>query len=267
MIIKFQIVKQAVVNAVKTATYLKGKIDEASDPKAAKLAGQEIATDDEVHESTLTKDFDTALEILKTFFVDYLVATPQTVGDNVIYYGDKTDGVVEFTLSVSRRYNGTLTDALARLSAKYVEDYMIFQWWLKTTNLKQAEPYQAALGVDEQSIRKCFVMSGPTLPTVPYPTELTAKVNGEGVEGEITLENGEEATISYSLNSGAIDDIEARSENPSIVEIHRCRERRAFTLVPKNTGFCKVQLWSRHSDKLNFDCDVIVTEEEGYDGI
>lgn len=264
MIIKFQIVKTLVVDAVKAATYIKGKMDAAADANATKISNQETAGDNDVHENVLTRDFDTALEVLKTFFVDYLVPTPQTVGDNAIYYGNKTDDVVEFTLSVSRRYNGTLTDALARLSARYIEDYMIFQWWLKTTNLKQAEPYQAALAVDEQAIRKCFVMSGPILPTVPYPTELTAKVNGEGMEGEITLEKGEEATLSYSLDSGAIDDIEARSEDTSIVEIHRCLERRAFTLVPKNTGFCKVKLWSRHSDKLNFECDVIVTEEEGY---
>lgn len=267
MIIKFQIVKSLVVEAVKSATYLKGKMDASADSKASKIAYEETAGDDLVHENTLTRDFDTALEVLKTFFVDYLVPTPQTVGDNAIYYGTKTDDVVEFTLSVSRRYNGTLTDALARLSARYVEDYMIYQWWLKTTNLKQAEPYQATLVVDEQAIRKCFVMSGPIVPTVPYPTELTAKVDGEGVEGEITLEVGEKTTLSYSLNDGAIDDIEARSDCPSIVEIHRCRERRAFTLVPVNTGFCKVKLWSRHSDKLEFTCDVIVTEEEGYDGI
>lgn len=264
MIIKFQIVKSLVVEAVKSATYLKGKMDLAADDKAAKISSQETAGDDEVHERTLTHDFDSALEILKTFFVDYLVPTPQTVGDNAIYYGTNTDDIVEFTLSVSRRYNGTLTDALARLSARYVEDYMIYQWWLKTTNLKQAEPYQATLAVDEQAIRKCFVMSGPTLPTTPYPTELTVKVNGEGTEGEVTLEKGEEATLSYSLNAGAIDDIEARSEDPSMVEIHRCRDRRSFTLVPKNTGFCKVKLWSRHSDKLDFECNVIVTEEEGY---
>ena len=263
MIIKFQIIKSVVMEAVKSTTYLKAKIDTAADEKAAKVSFNEAAGDDEVHERTLTHDFDTALEVLKTIFVDYLVPTPQTIGDNAIYYGSGTDDIVEFTLSVSRRYNGTLTDALARLSARYVEDYMIYQWWLKTTNLKQAEPYQATLASDEIAIRKCFVMSGPVVPTVPYPTELTAKVNGEGVEGEITLEKGEEATLSYSLNDGAIDDIEARSEDPGIIEIHRCRDSRAFTLVPVNTGFCKVKLWSRHSDKLEFTCDAIVTEEEG----
>lgn len=267
MIIKFQIIKSVVIEAVKSATYLKGKVDSAADDKATKISYQETAGDDEVHERTLTHDFDTALEVLKTFFVDYIVPTPQTIGDNTIYYGKKTDDVVEFTLDVSRRYNGTLTDALARLSARYIEDYIIYQWWLKTTNLKQAEPYQATLSVDEVAIRKCFVLSGPTVPTVPYPTDLTVKVDGEGVEGEITIEKGEDYTLSYTINDGAIDDVEARSEDHSIVEIHRCRERRSFTLRPVNTGFCQIKLWSRHSDKLEFTCDVIVTEEEGYDRV
>lgn len=267
MIIKIQIVKSVVVGAVKAATYLKGKMDQAADEKAAKISSQETAGDEEIHESVLTHDFDTALELLKTFFVDYIVPTPTTIGDNTIYYGDKKDDVVEFTLDVSRRYNGTLTDALARLSAKYVEDYMIYQWWVKTTNMKQAEPYAAAVQTDEVAIRKCFVMSGPVVPKATYPTELTAKVNGEGVSGEITLEMGENSTLSYSLNEGAVDDIEARSENPSIVEIHRCLERRAFTLVPRNTGFTNVKLFSRHNDNLEFNCETIVTEEEGYDGV
>lgn len=267
MIIKFQIIKSLVVDAVKAATYLKGRVDSASDEKATKMSYEETAGNDETHEVVLTKDFDTALEVLKTFFVDYLVPTPQTIGDNAIYYKDKEDSVVEFTLSVSRRYNGTLTDALARLSAKYIEDYMTYQWWQRLGLQKQAEPYVNSLPADEMAIRKCFIMCAPSVPTVPYPTSLTAKVNGEGIDGGLTLTKGEDTTLSYSLNDGAVDDIEARSENPRIAEIHRCQERRAFIVRPINTGFCKIRLWSRHSDKLDFSCEIVVTEEEGYDGI
>lgn len=265
MIIKFQIVKSVVVEAVKSTTYLKGKIDDASNNGASKYSYQETAGDDEVHERTLTHDFDSALEILKTFFVDYIVPTPQTIGDNIIYYDNKTDDVVTFTLDVSRRYNGTLTDALARLSARYVEDYMIYQWWLKTTNQKQAEPYLAALSTDEVAIRKCFVLSGPKVPTVPYPTTLTARVDGTDLDGAITLVKGENSMLSYSLNDGAIDDIEARSDCPLIVEVHRCQEKFAFTLKPKNTGYTIITLFSRHNDKVRTDIEVLVTEEEGYD--
>lgn len=267
MIIKIQIIKSVVIEAVKAATYLKAKMDSATDERAIKAGFQEAAGDDEVHERTLTRDFQTALEKVKTILADYIDSTAQSIGDNVIYYENKSDDVVTYTLNVSRRCNGTLTDILARLVAKYVEDYMIFQWWVKISNLKQAEPYQGFLTVDEQDIRRCFVLSAPAVPEVPYPKTLTAKVNGEGVEGDITIERGEEATLSYTLNDGAIDDIEAMSEDPRIVEIHRCREKGTFTLVPRNTGFCKIKLWSRHSDTLEFACDVVVTEEERYDGV
>lgn len=262
MIIKIQILKSLVVEAVKAATYLKGKMDEASNASASKVSYNEIAGDDEVHERTLTRDFDTALELLKTIFVDYLVPTPQTIGDNAIYYEDKTDGVVEFTLSVSRRYNGTLTDALARLSARYVEDYMIFHWWLKTANLKQAEPYQAMLVTDETAIRKCFIMSGPIVPRVPYTNDLTAKVDGMPIPKEMSLEMGETSVISYTIDDGALNDIEARSSAPHIVEIHRAAEGLSFTLVPLTEGTSTILIYSRHNDALKLKSKVTVSRKE-----
>ena len=262
MIIKFQIIKSVVIEAVKSTTYLKAKVDSAADENAVKVGFNEAAGDDEVHENLLTHDFQTALEMVKTLLAEYLVPTAQSVGDNIIYYNDKDDDIVEFVLNASRRCNGTLTDTLARLVAKYVEDYMIFQWWTKTTNLKQAEIYQASLAVDEKSIRRCFVLSGPTLPTIPYTQHLTAKVDGSEEDGAvtITLENKEE-TISYSIDNGAIDDIEARSDDPSVLEIHRSPEPYTFSLNPVNTGVAIVTLFSRHSDKLKVEIEVTVAKE------
>lgn len=262
MIIKIQILKSLVVEAVKAATYLKGKMDEAANSNASKVSYNEIAGDDEVHERTLTRDFDTALELLKTIFVDYLVPTPQTIGDNVIYYEDKTDGIVDFTLNVSRRYNGTLTDALARLSARYVEDYMVFQWWLKTTNLKQAEPYQTMLSTDEVAIRKCFIMSGPIVPRVPYTNDLTGKVDSMPIPKNMGVEMGDSATISYFIDDGSLDDIEARSSAPRIVEIHRGLEEHTFVIVPKAEGIATITLFSRHNDSIKIKSNVTVSRKE-----
>lgn len=262
MIIKFQIIKSVVIEAVKSTTYLKAKVDSAADENAVKVGFNEVAGDDEVHENLLTHDFQTALEMVKTLLAEYLVPTAQSVGDNIIYYNDKDDAIVEFVLNASRRCNGTLTDTLARLVAKYVEDYMIFQWWTKTTNLKQAEIYQASLAVDEKSIRRCFVLSGPTLPTIPYTQHLTAKVDGSEEDGAVTiaLENKEE-TLSYSIDNGAIDDIEARSDDPSVLEIHRSPEPYTFSLNPVNTGVAIVTLFSRHSDDLKVEVEVTVAKE------
>lgn len=264
MTIKFQIIKAVIIEAVKSTTYLKGKVDSASDDKAVKVGRQETAGDEEVHERTLAHDFQTALEMLKTFFVDYLTPTAQTIGDNVIYYGTNTDDVVEFTLDVSRRYNGTLTDALARLSARYIEDYMLNEWWIKTTNVKQAEIYTAKLQSDEIAIRKCFILSSPAVPTFKYTTELEVKVDGEGDDGVVEAEKGTDLIISYTISDGSVDDIEAMSDNPSVVEIHRCANRCTFTLRPVNTGIANVRLFSRHTE-LEKKFDVVVAEEEGYE--
>ncbi len=272
MKITIQIVKSLVVEAVKNATYLKGRMDASLQPNTEKASFNETAGDEAVHERTLTLDFQTGLEMLKTIFVDYIAPTAQTIGDNIIYYSastgeGNTDEAVTFTLDVSRRFNGTLTDALARLSAKYVEDYMLYQWWVKTTNLKQAEPYQATLVADEQNIRRCFVMCAPYVPTYKYPETLTCKVDGEGIGGEVELEIGSDYTVSYSFGAdlNVVDDIEAHSEDPSVVEILRGVDRRTFVLHPVNTGIANIRLFSRHSDTLKVTFDAIVTEEEGYE--
>lgn len=261
MIIKIQLVKSLILEAVQETTYIKGRMDRHTQNVDTALVADETVGEEEVSVRIFEHDFRTGLELLKTIFVDYLHATAQTIGDNAIYYSDKTDDIVEFVLEVSKRYNGTLTDTLARLSAKYVTDYMIYQWWLKTTNMKQAEPYAAALPQDEQNIRRCFVLCRPIVPTVPYTKSLVAKVDGSDFGGAITIPIDEDATLSYSIDNGAIDDIEARSGDPSILEVHRSDESRAFVLHPINTGVAVVTLFSRHSDKLKVETEVTVAKE------
>lgn len=263
MIIQFQIVKSIIIEAVKAATYLKGKVDEASAQPGQRTPYFETAGDDEVHERTLDRDYTTALEKVKTIFVDYLVPTAQTIGDNVIYYQSNDNDVVVFTLNVSRRYNGALTDTLARLTAKYVEDYMCYQWWLKISNLNQAAPYQAALTVDESDIRRCFVLSGPVVPKLSFPVSITAKVNGSDIaddDGEITVRMCEDNSLSFSINDGAIDDIEARSSNPSVVELARDIHKHTFSIITHNRGVADVLLFSRHNEEATATVTIIVTD-------
>ena len=266
MIIKFQIIKGVVMEAVKAATYLKGKMDRSVNPDATKVAFNEEAGDDEVHERALQRHFDVAMEMLKTIFADYLVPTAQTIGDNAISYTLDSSGIVEFTLNVSRRYNGTLTDALARLSARLAEDFMLCQWWTALGLANQAEPYRAAVASDEIAVRKCFILSAPSVPRCPYSSHITVHTDGESTEGSLSLEKGEDITVSYSLDDGAIDDIEARSDSPSVLAVHRNHLRSSFCLVGVNTGIATVRLFSRHNDNVFFDITVIVTEEEGYGG-
>ena len=138
---------------------------------------------------------------------------------------------------------------------------MCYEWWLKIGNLTQAAPYQTALASDEIAIRRCFVLSGPVVPTVKFPTSITAKVDGTDTEGEITLRIGEDATVSYALSVDAIDDIEARSEDTGIVSIERFAPPKTFVLHPLNTGVSKVRLFSRHSDNVYAEFTIIVSKE------
>lgn len=261
MVIKFQILKSLVVEAVKSATYLKGQVDRQAQNATAAVVASESIGDEEVHERALTREFQTAMEKLKTIYVDYINPTAQTIGDNVIYYDDIQDDIVKFTLVVSRRYNGTLTDALARLSAKYAEDWMLYQWWTMTSNLKQAEVYAAALQVDEAQIRKCFILSAPVVPQLAYPTNLAVPADGSDISGGLSLEVDGEASLTYDLNEGALDDIEAHSDNPRMVEIHRSTKEKTFIIIPHYPGTTTIRLFSRHNEDISFSCKATIKEK------
>lgn len=260
MIIKIQLVKSLILEAVQETTYIKGRMDRHTQNADNALFADETAGEEEVSIRIFEHDFRTGLELLKTIFVDHLHATAQTIGDNAIYYSDKSDDIVEFVLDVSKRYNGTMTDALARLCAKYIEDYIIKEWWIKTTNQKQAEYYIAMFQADAESIKKCFVLSSPSVPKIPYTQTLVAKVDGSNIGGALSMTTAEDVTLSYSIDDGAIDDVEARSDDPSILEVHRSHGSRAFVLHPVNTGVTAVTLFSRHSDKLKVETEVTVAK-------
>ena len=105
-------------------------------------------------------------------------------------------------------------------------------------------------------------MSGPAVPTVPYTQHLTAKVDGSEEDGAVTIRIDDmEVTLSYSIDEGAIDDIEARSSDHSILEVHRSQDPHAFWLKPINTGVATITLFSRHSDKLKVEVEATVAKE------
>lgn len=269
MIIRFQLIKSLIIEAAEETTYLKGRVDKhANDGNTNQaLIANETAGEEALSKRVFEHDFRTSLELLKTIFVDHLSASAQTIGDNAIYYNNKTDDIVEFDLEVSRRYNGSLTDTLAKLCAKFAEDYIVQQWWLKTTNLKQAEPYVNMLAKDEQDIKKCFVLSAPIVPKVPYTTTLTAKVDGSESDKEVTisLEQRDGVKLTYTIDERVLDDIEARSSRPYILEVHRQAKSQTFILKPINEGVSTVTLFSRHSDKLSVEIEVTVEKETADD--
>ncbi len=179
MKIKFSITKSLVMESVKTETYLKGSIDDAANQGAAKLRYNETAGDIEAHERKLSKDFYHGVERLKSVFVDFFIPDHSSIGDNSIST-ETNDDLVNFVMELPRRFNGVLTDALANYASQYVEEFMIYQWWVSTTNTKQAEPYVSSMQDLENRIRKCFVISTPKVSSAKY----------EEVKGGIYLDDG-----------------------------------------------------------------------------
>jgi len=179
MKIKFDITKSLVFESVKTETYLKGSIDEAANQGAVKLRYNETAGDIEAHERKLEKDFTHGVERLKSIFVDFFIPDHSSIGDTSISTttsGDK----VSFVMELPRRFNGALTDALANYASQYVEEFMLYQWWVSTTNVKQAEPYVSSMQDLENRIKKCLVISTPKVSSSSY----------EEVRGGVYLDDG-----------------------------------------------------------------------------
>lgn len=270
MIIKIQIHKATVLENVKHTTLMKGRFEEAAG-QTPKTALRLYSGDDPAQDYFLDNSFNAAIEVLKTILAEHIVPEDNTIGNNVIYNEQNSNDVVEITLDVSRRHNGAFVDTIARLSAKYVEDYILYEWWNSIGNTNMAAPLQASLALDETTIWRAFMLPAPRVPAIPYTSSLSIGIRGEASltstsNGlQTTIERNEHNTLTYAIDEGALDDIEARSDNPSVLTICRDVAKCSFCLNTVNTGIALVTVFSRHNDDVKVELLVTVTEEERYD--
>ena len=249
--IKLTLSKPAITTNVKRETFLRGQVAKAVDQKAISEAYHEQAGNEEYQEQLLARGLQTNLAELLTHFSDYLTSSGQSTGDNIIDLEDGED-VVEISLLVSDRFNSGYTDTLAKLSAKYIEEAMLMDWW-KPINEKQSALYAQFVERDLAAIKRCFNKTAPTAPSVPYTTQL--KVTGSA----ICIGPGEEATVTYELSDGAIDDIEIRIDDKTLIDAGRSEQ--GFTVIGKLRGHTYVTLYSRHNPELERTVDVYVTDQ------
>jgi len=250
MTITLTLIKPLIIESVKNETFLSGQVQKAADGKLIVAAYHEQAGDDTYQERLLMRGLYTALEELKTYLSDYLSTSGFSSADNSIDSSQDGDNIL-IHLSVSERFNKGYTQSLARLSSKYIEDSMLVDWW-KPVNEKQSALYAQFLERDLAAIRRCFNKTAPAVPTVPYTTSL--QVTGTAIE----LAPSEEATVTYILSDGAIDDIEATVENKSIVTIGRSEQ--GFTVTGQRRGHTYIQLYSRHNEELTRTIHIFVTD-------
>lgn len=249
--ILIQLSKPTILAHVKSETYQAGRIDKSVDPKAIELAYNEQAGNEAFHEVLLNRGIQTNLADLLTHFSDYLNSSGQSSGDNIIDLDEEGD-IFKISLSVSDRFNGGYADSLAKLSGKYVEEATIMDWW-KPINEKRASIYAQYVERDLLAIKRCFNKTAPVAPTVPYTTELS--VTGSA----ICIGVGEEHTVTYQLSDGAIDDIECRAYDKTLVDIGRSEQ--GFTVIGKLKGHTYAELYSRHNEDLTRTIHIYVTDQ------
>lgn len=248
--INITLYKPLIIESVKNETFRKGQFDKAVDPKAMAAAYHEQAGDEQYHERVLERSLYAAVEELKSHLYDYIAADGFTSADNSIDSSDDGDNII-LRLAVSSRFNKAYTQTLARAGAEYVTNDMLFLWWTPI-NEKQAGFYAQIVERNLATIKRCFNKTAPQAPTVPYTTVLDM----EGTTIELAV--GEEATVTYSLSDGAVDDIECRVEDMTLIEVGRSEE--GFTVRGKRRGHTYIELYSRHNTELTKTVQVFVGE-------
>lgn len=271
-IIKIQIIHDLAKNSAKNETFQKGVVDKAVDQKLITAAYHEQAGNEAYHEAMLGRSMFTQIELLKTFFVDYLTGGGNVAEDATISSTEE-NGVSEILLNVSDRFNDGYVKTLARLSQKYVEDRMIYLWWHPVSK-EFASIYLQASEEDKAGILACFNKTAPTAPTYRFPTAIEVRYpiipERNGYPGYITPDNsdvvpvetlfanpwvigrGDVSEISYILtgenNQKPIDDIIVRCDNGCCLA--QITPDGGWCLEGKTAGYTIVTLFSRHNDQV-----------------
>ena len=251
MTIKLTLIKPLIFESVKNETFFRGQVEKAADGKAITLAYHEQAGDETYQNRLLERALYMNLGELKTHFSEYLVASGQSAADNGISSYEDGDAIV-LHLEVSERFNKAYTDTLAKLSSKYIEEAMLMDWW-KPVNEKQSALYAQFVERDLAAIKRCFNKTAPVAPTYQYPTSLSV------VGYAIDIGVGEEYTVTYTISSGSIDDIEIRIADASICQAGRSQE--GFTIIGRQLGHTYIKLYSRHDEQVACTIQVYVTAQ------
>lgn len=246
-----QFVVSAILDNVKSETFLRGQVEKAANEKAITEAYHEQAGDETYQNRLLNRGLYTNLGELKTHLSDYLTSSSgQSSADNITE--SESEGVITVTLLVSDRFNKGYTDTLAKLCSKYIEEAMLMDWW-KPINEKQSALYAQFVERDLAAIKRCFNKTAPTAPSVPYTTILNTTGSA------ICIGIGETSTVTYELSDGAIDDIEIRIADNTLIDAGRSEQ--GFTVIGKQRGHTYITLYSRHNPELEREVHVYVTDQ------
>lgn len=279
-IIKIQILHELAKNSAKNETYQKGVVDKAVDPKLITAAFHEQAGNEDYHEAMLSRYLFSQIELLKTFFADYITGGGNVAEDATIG-ATETAGVTEIVLNVSDRFNDGYVKTLARLSQKYVEDRMVYLWWLSVSK-DFAAIYASAAEEVRAAIMACFNKTAPTPPSYDFPTAIEIQFPSIGKRAAVPAASpagyavpadtlmscpyimavGDETEISYVLYSPSgkkpVDDVIVRADDGCCMPCLNNEGR--WKVKGIKPGMSVITLFSRHDDSVQARIAIRVTE-------
>lgn len=208
-------------------------VERASADSTQKLSYTETAGDERVHERKIVRDIITSLAALKTQLAAFLNTDTVT--------SEEEEDVIYITIEVSDRFNTSLTDAVAKICSKFIEDSTLSMWWGTIGNQQQSSYYTSLSVADMQEIKQNLTKKTFASISTPY----TSSIGGVGSHIEVELGDTEELT--YTIDEDATDDIEACPSNHCIQTM---RGRGRFLIKGMRLGKCNLLLYSAH-DELN----------------
>lgn len=279
MEIKLVLSKNEILQRVKAKSHIKGVSDmnEKESVNSVRKTYTQQAGDDPDSDFLLLSSLRTGVDRFKSIMVDYVISfdddtdTADNIHDNL---SDTTVDVFTIFLNVSERFNKAMTQPLTDHASAYVENQMLYDWYLPLSP-DVAKNFASAAAAVQIEIMRSVVKIRPKIPTYKYPTKIIMRYpvipERDDIPGYITPENsgsiqpetlfanpwimgiGQETEISYTLLSdedgyAPLDDIVVRADNHDVCKIGFNQGK--WSCKGSYVGYTVITLYSRHDDSV-----------------
>lgn len=162
--------KKLIFEAVKTDTYITGKVEITTDGSQNAKVYNEQAGDDDFHERKLERTLRGSVGAFESLLTEFVDTSTGSISDNL------ADGNDDFAITIvtSERFLNGLAQPLASLAQEFIINRMIAQWW--TAAKPELSQFYLALSNDNiASVRRCLSKKAPTTASADY-TDVTGSV-------------------------------------------------------------------------------------------
>ena len=155
--------KGLIYEAVKTDTYITGKVEITTDGSQNAKVYNEQAGDDTFHNRKLERTLRGAVGAFESLLAEFVDASNGSISDTLSRAGD----AFEITIVTSSRFNEGLAQPMASLAQEFIINRMIAQWW--TAAKPELSQFYLALSNDNiASVRRCLTKTSPAAANADY---------------------------------------------------------------------------------------------------